>query len=77
MKKRNGEGGSEREDLRQQYKFDYTKSKPNRFANRFSEDAVVVVLDPDVAAAFPTPEAVNKALRLVMELSSIPAAKPE
>ena len=33
----------------------------------------IVVLDPDVAQAFPTDEAVNKVLRLLLEASRIPA----
>lgn len=32
-----------------------------------------VALAPDVAAAFPNEQAVNEALRLVMQLSKIPA----
>lgn len=76
MKKRNGEESNEGE-LRREYHFDYAKAKPNRFADRLSEEEIVIVLEPDVAAAFPTSEAVNKALRLVMEISSIPASRPE
>lgn len=57
--------------MRDQYDFDYTKAKPNRFADRFDEDSIVIVLEPDVATAFPTSEAVHEALRLVMKLSSI------
>ncbi len=33
----------------------------------------VVLLDPDVLEAFPTDEAVNEALRLVIRISGIPA----
>ena len=32
----------------------------------------IVVLEPDVAQAFPTDEAVNKVLRLLLEASRIP-----
>ena len=32
----------------------------------------VVVLDPDLAQAFPADEAVNKALRLVLEAAQVP-----
>ena len=35
----------------------------------------MIVLEPEIAVAFPTAEAVNKALRLVMQLSQIPASK--
>ena len=33
----------------------------------------VVLLAPDVAQAFPTEDAVNEALRLVMRIAKIPA----
>lgn len=32
----------------------------------------VVVLDPDVAQAFPNDEAVNNALRLILQIAEIP-----
>jgi hypothetical protein len=46
-----------------EYRFDYTKSRPNRFARRIAKNAVVVVLDPDVAAVFRDPKGVNSLLR--------------
>ena len=52
------------DNLQDHYEFDYEKAKPNRFASRLSQDTVIVVLDPDVAAIFPTSEAVNEALRV-------------
>jgi hypothetical protein len=65
MKARNDElmAETETEDLREHYELDYGKAKPNRFADRFSEESLVVVLDPDVAAVFTTSEAANQALR--------------
>jgi hypothetical protein len=72
MKKPNGEVANNKDELRMEYDFDYTKAKPNRFAQQLDQDVVVILLEPDVAAAFPTPEAVNEALRLVMQLSAIP-----
>lgn len=47
-----------------------------KYAERYRQGTNLVLLDPDVAVAFPTPESVNAALRLVMQLSKIPAAKP-
>lgn len=35
----------------------------------------LVVLDPDVAQAFPTNEAVNDALRLVIQIARIPESR--
>lgn len=55
------------EKLRDEYRFDYSRAKPNRFASQVDEDRLVVALDPDVSAVFTTPEAVNKALRALIE----------
>lgn len=63
MKTQTDEEMKEADELREHYSFDYSKAKPNRFASRFSEEAIVVVLDPDVAAVFTTSEAANQALR--------------
>ncbi|MCL4820683.1 MAG: hypothetical protein KJ067_16195 [Vicinamibacteria bacterium] len=55
-----------KDDLRPEYRFDYSKSKPNRFAPGSKSDlTVAVVLDPDVAAVFTDSQAVNEALRTV------------
>lgn len=51
------------DELRPHYDFDYSSAKPNRFAPRFAEGAVAVVLEPDVANVFRSSDAVNKFLR--------------
>lgn len=43
--------------------YDFSGGKQGKYAKRYAEGTNVVVLDPDVAAAFPTAEAVNTALR--------------
>jgi hypothetical protein len=43
-----------------------------KYADRFREGANLVLLDRDVAEAFPTDEAVNEALRLVVQLRKLP-----
>lgn len=48
-----------------EYRLDYRKAKPNRFA-RGGASRVVVVLDPDIAEVFRTPESVNAVLRALM-----------
>lgn len=55
----------ETDELTEHYDFDYSKAKPNRFAARLAQEQVMVVLDPDIAAIFPTSEAVNEALRVL------------
>jgi len=47
-------------------------AKPNRFAERYAAGTNLVLLAPDVAEAFKDSDAVNEALRLVMELSRVP-----
>ena len=52
--------------MRPEYRFDYSKSKPNRFANALSKDSVAVVLDPDVAQVFDSSQSVNAVLRTLI-----------
>jgi uncharacterized protein (DUF4415 family) len=58
------------DDLLPEYDFDYTQSRPNRFANQQNKTQITITLDPDVAEIFTTSEAVNNALRAI--LSAIP-----
>jgi len=48
-----------------------------KYATQYREGTNLVLLDPDVSRAFPTDEAVNHALRLVIQLTQIPAVKSE
>ena len=43
--------------------YDFSRAGPNRYAQGYAGSTNVVSLDPDVAAVFPTAEAVNRALR--------------
>jgi len=54
-------------DLLPEYRFDYSKARLNRFAARLNGESRTVVLDPDVAAIFSTPESVNAVLRALIE----------
>ena len=65
---------TKRDDLNSEYRFDYAKAKPNRFASRMSTDTVAVVLEPDVAAVFKSSESVNELLRSV--IAAMPESKP-
>ena len=40
-----------------------------KYARRYKEGSNVIVLAPDVAEAFPNAEAVNEALRLLMNIA--------
>ncbi len=56
--------------MRREYRFDYRKARPNRFAAKMHEKTIVVVLDPDVANVFDSSESVNAFLRSV--ISALP-----
>lgn len=56
---------SDQDDLLPEYKFDYSKARPNRFIAEQGENWVTVLIKPDVARVFKTSEAVNKALRAI------------
>jgi len=45
-----------------------------KYADRYREGTNLVLLAPDVAEAFPTEEAVNQALRLVIQLTKLRGA---
>ena len=47
-----------------------------KYVEQYRQGTNLILHEPDVAAAFPTPEAVNESLRLVMRLAAIPTAKP-
>ncbi len=55
-------------DLRELLKADVQ----GKYADRFREGTNLVLLDSDVAEAFPYNEAVNEALRLVIKLTKLP-----
>ena len=58
------------DELLPEYKFDYSKARPNRFAVAKEVNSVMVTLEPDVAKIFKNSEDVNKALRAI--ISAIP-----
>ena len=43
--------------------YDFSRAMPNKYASRYAAGSVVVVLEPDVAAAFPDSAEANEALR--------------
>ena len=48
------------DDMRPEFRFDYRKARPYRFARRIDKSQVVVMLDPDISQVFTTPESVNR-----------------
>jgi hypothetical protein len=58
----------ETDDLRPEYEFDYSKAVRGKYYKRLlKEGSNVVVLERDVAKAFPNSAAVNAALRSVIK----------
>jgi hypothetical protein len=43
--------------------YDFSRSRPNKYAARYAAGSIVVVLEPDVAAVFPSARETNEALR--------------
>ena len=60
-------------EMSPEYRFDYKRAKPNRFAEKMKNEPVVVLLDADVAKVFKTTEQVNIALRAL--ISAMPTKK--
>jgi hypothetical protein len=60
-------------DLLEEY--DFSQGVQGKYAHRFREGTNLVLLDRDIAEAFPSDEAVNTALRLVMQLQKLPRSE--
>jgi len=60
----------EADEIKDEYRFDYNKAKPNRFAGKIGKKQLMVVLDDDVAAVFKTSESVNHILRSIINSMS-------
>jgi hypothetical protein len=61
--------------MRSEYRFDYTKAAPNRFAHATQPGAVAILLDPDVAEVFKNAKSVNAVLRALM--ATIPSQRAQ
>jgi hypothetical protein len=57
------------DDLRPEYDFDFSKAVRGKYYQQYIESTNVVVLEPDVAAAFQNSEAVNQALRAMLKFA--------
>lgn len=62
------------DDLRPEYDFDYSQAERGRYYQRLLKDgANIVVLEPDIASAFPDSATVNNALRSLLEVARLAA----
>lgn len=58
------------DDLRDEYDADLIRGGVRgKYAKRYAAGTNLVLLAPDVAKAFPTPESVNEALRLLLSIA--------
>ena len=58
--------------LQPEYKrSDFGEIVRGKYADRIKAETNVVILEPDIAKAFPNDEAVNKALRYLLEVAKI------
>jgi hypothetical protein len=65
----------EEDDLRPEYDFRKLERRVRgKYVERYREGTNLVLLDPDVAAAFPDAKAVNDALRLLLHDKQRPRA---
>ena len=58
------------DELRAEYKrSDFGEIVRGKYVSRIKAETNVVLLDPDIALVFPNDEAVNKALRYLLEVA--------
>jgi hypothetical protein len=61
---------TKKDDLRPEYDFSQMKGAVRgKYVERYREGSNLVLLDPDIAAAFPDAKAVNNALRSLIQRS--------
>lgn len=60
------------DDLRPEYDFDFSQGERGRYYKRLlQEGSNIVILEPDLAEAFPDSAAVNNALRSLLEFARL------
>ena len=47
--------------------YDFSRSRPNKYATRYSAGGTIVVLEPDLSKVFPDSASVNRALRVLAD----------
>jgi hypothetical protein len=63
------------DDLRPEYDLSQLEGAVRgKYVQRYREGTNLILLDPDVAEAFPTDESVNEALRLLMKIAETQVA---
>jgi hypothetical protein len=71
------ESEMEADDLRAEYDFSQLKGRVRgKYVERYRAGTNLVLLEPDVAAAFPDAKAVNEALRLLIKAAENQVSNP-
>jgi hypothetical protein len=65
-RKRRESGRVDVDDILPEY--DFSRARPNKYASHYAGGSIVVVLEPDAAAAFPGAGQANEALRALAEI---------
>ncbi len=60
-------------NMKEEYNFDYSKAKRNRFADIVKEKVILYPIDEDVAKVFQNPTEANNALRAI--INAIPKTR--
>jgi len=63
------------DDMLPEYRFDYSKARPNRFAEGIAEGSLIVVLEPELAQVFKTSKQVKAILRAIADTLPQPEAE--
>ena len=67
----------EEDDLRPEYDFSQLKGRVRgKYVERYQAGTNLVLLEPDVAAAFPDAKTVNEALRLLIKVAGNQISNP-
>jgi hypothetical protein len=71
------ESEMEEDELRPEYDLSQLKGRVRgKYVERYRAGTNLVLLEPDVAAAFPDAKAVNEALRLLIKVAENQASNP-
>lgn len=54
--------------------YDFRRSRPNKYAAKYSGGGTVVVIDPKLSALFPTAASVNRALQMIADTAKASVA---
>jgi len=63
-------------ELLPEYRLDFSKARPNRFAKR-NIGQKIILLDPDVAKVFPDGKTVNDTLRAIVNIIPLRGRRPK